>query len=393
MWKTDLLFNGLLLVIDILAFRYFQNLWKRSRWISLLIVPLLYGWAALGLAMAVTHYSMLRPFATMRFLGMTLFWHLPFLLLAHVCIARIPVPYKGRGKGSVVLHQGEEQYRPPIRVLPAVLAILLLAVYVYAYHVEPRTLEISRYEFKHDLLRGLQRPIVIAQISDIQTDQVGNFERKVFEQLRELRPDIIIHTGDYLHCWTASSYAEQTVLLRSLMLETNLKPEFGSFAVLGDSDRPDLWKNIFQSQPVRILEDETVVLNLPGVSVNLTGLNPVTSRAGSIQELRKPLQGIQKDLLQIFVGHSPDYVLALQQTDRPFLALAGHTHGGQVQLPFIGPILTLTRISRQYGEYYGVLGSGVLSVSRGIGMERQDAPRLRFLCPPEIRLITLQPLR
>ena len=103
------------------------------------------------------------------------------------------------------------------------------------------------------------------------------------------------------------------------------------------------------------------------------------------------MRAIQKDLLQIFAGHSPDYVLALQQTDRPFLALAGHTHGGQVQLPLIGPLLTLTRLHRHYAEYYGVFGFGVLSVSRGIGMERQDAPRLRFLCPPEIRLITLQP--
>ena len=365
MWKADLLFNGLLLVIDFLAFRYFQNLWKRSRRISVLIVPLLYGWTALGLALFVTHYSMLRPFATMRFLGMTLFWHLPLLLLCVAAQRKLP--------------------------FPAVLAFLLLAVYGYAYHVEPHTLEINRYEFKHALLQGLQRPIVIAQISDIQTDRVGNFERKVFEELAELRPDIIFHTGDYLHCWTATSYAEQAALLRSLMLKANLKPQFGSFAVMGDSDQPHLWKNIFQSQPAKILEDQTILVHLPGVSINVTGLNPATSRAESMEELRKSMHGSRKESLQLFIGHSPDYILALQQTDRTFLALAGHTHGGQVQLPLIGPIVTLTRIPRRYADYYGVFGTGILSVSRGIGMERLDAPRLRFLCRPEIRLITLQP--
>ena len=97
-------------------------------------------------------------------------------------------------------------------------------------------------------------------------------------------------------------------------------------------------------------------------------------------------------LLDLFVGHAPDYALSLEHREQPFLALAGHTHGGQVQLPFFGPLWTLTDIPRVYADDFLPFGRGVLSVSRGIGMERGEAPRLRFLCRPELRLITLMPL-
>ena len=74
------------------------------------------------------------------------------------------------------------------------------------------------------------------------------------------------------------------------------------------------------------------------------------------------------------------------------LLLAGHTHGGQVRLPVIGPPLTLSRIPRAWAA--GVTNLPIdrnLVVSRGIGMERGLAPRMRFLCRPELVVVTLEP--
>ena len=74
------------------------------------------------------------------------------------------------------------------------------------------------------------------------------------------------------------------------------------------------------------------------------------------------------------------------------LLLAGHTHGGQVQLPGIGPLLTLYGVPRDWASGLTEIHPGqYLLVSRGIGLERGNAPRLRFLCRPELIVIYLEP--
>jgi predicted MPP superfamily phosphohydrolase len=75
------------------------------------------------------------------------------------------------------------------------------------------------------------------------------------------------------------------------------------------------------------------------------------------------------------------------------LLIAGHTHGGQVRLPFIGPLVTFSRVPRAWAAGLTRLSEDrTLIVSRGVGMERMDAPRLRFLCRPEIVVIDVQPV-
>ena len=91
----------------------------------------------------------------------------------------------------------------------------------------------------------------------------------------------------------------------------------------------------------------------------------------------------------IVLGHRPDYALGRIDAD---LLLAGHTHGGQVRLPFVGPLLTLSRLPRSWAVGRSELPGGqTLYVSRGVGMERGGAPRIRFLCPPELVVIDILP--
>jgi uncharacterized protein len=72
--------------------------------------------------------------------------------------------------------------------------------------------------------------------------------------------------------------------------------------------------------------------------------------------------------------------------------VAGHTHGGQVRIPFIGPLATLSAVPRSWAAGITDLPSGgKLFVSRGIGMERGNAPRMRFCCRPELAVIDLVP--
>jgi uncharacterized protein len=95
--------------------------------------------------------------------------------------------------------------------------------------------------------------------------------------------------------------------------------------------------------------------------------------------------------IRIALAHRPDAVRRLSADTRVDLTVAGHTHGGQVQLPVVGPLTIASRLPR-------VVGAGGLHeldgrwiyVSRGVGAERGQAPRLRLGAVPEVSLITLR---
>jgi hypothetical protein len=72
------------------------------------------------------------------------------------------------------------------------------------------------------------------------------------------------------------------------------------------------------------------------------------------------------------------------------LYLCGHTHGGQVRLPFYGAVVTASTLGKRFEMGYYRLQDTHLYVSRGIGFEGMGAPRVRFLCPPEITLVSIR---
>ena len=101
------------------------------------------------------------------------------------------------------------------------------------------------------------------------------------------------------------------------------------------------------------------------------------------------IQGSEK--YHIAFGHNPNYSLGEINAD---LLLAGHTHGGQFQLPVIGPLLTISLVPRDWASGLTEISPGqYLLVSRGIGMERGYAPRMRFLCRPELVILEIKPVR
>lgn len=91
----------------------------------------------------------------------------------------------------------------------------------------------------------------------------------------------------------------------------------------------------------------------------------------------------------IVLGHRPDFSLGKVNGD---LFVAGHTHGGQVCIPFFGPVMTLSKVPRKWASgMTEIAGSKYLVVSRGVGLERGNAPALRFCCAPEIVIIDIVP--
>ena len=88
----------------------------------------------------------------------------------------------------------------------------------------------------------------------------------------------------------------------------------------------------------------------------------------------------------MFLYHYPDEIDAVLTHGIDFYC-AGHTHGGQVSLPWYGALITLSRFDKQYESGRYRKGDTTLYVNRGIGMEGGDAPRVRFCARPEVTVL------
>jgi predicted MPP superfamily phosphohydrolase len=255
----------------------------------------------------------------------------------------------------------------------ATLAAGLVGVAVFSFLIEPFRLEVTKIRLHSPKVKV---PIRIALVSDLQTDVVSEYEREVLAGIMAEAPDLILLSGDYVQIVDDARRREVQAELRKVLREVGFGAPLGVFAVAGNVDSPD-WPRMFEGLPVTVVES-TSRIELPGIT--LTALNVWESFDAKIHIP-------EADSYHVVLGHSPDYALGDVSAD---LLLAGHTHGGQVRLPFLGPILTLARIPRSWAAGATELPGGrTLVVSRGIGMERGPAPRLRFLCRPELALIEI----
>ena len=257
------------------------------------------------------------------------------------------------------------------------ISLILSIVAIDAFLIEPYSITV-----RHETLLSakIKRPIKLLVLADIQTDVIGEYERRVLAKAMQEKADLIILCGDYIQ----TEPSRDPVLcakLRKLLKDVNLSASLGVYVIQGDMEWEPNWQEIFSGLPYELFPQTRTIEKDDYVFTGLT-----------LYDSRSILNLPDQKKFHIVAGHAPDYSIMKPNAD---LFLAGHTHGGQVQLPFLGPIITgsilprsqaagcFTQISHNPEKY--------LMISRGIGMERLDAPRMRFMCRPEIVLIDLMP--
>ena len=255
--------------------------------------------------------------------------------------------------------------------------LVLAALAAYACLIEPDRLEVTHHELPS---AKVSRPLTIVVVADFQANRIGKYERRVLRTVAKQNADVILFAGDQIQEYDAARRKRLHEEFRAAYREAGIAARHGVYAVKGNVDSPD-WEDLFAGLDVRTFS-RTETLDVAGV--RLTGLVRNSSRDVDFR-LRD-----DGERFHIVFGHHPDYALGDVQAD---VLLAGHTHGGQVQLPFIGPLLTLTRVPRKWAAGGRTdLGEGrTLIISRGTGVERGSAPRIRFLCRPELVVLHLLP--
>jgi predicted MPP superfamily phosphohydrolase len=261
-----------------------------------------------------------------------------------------------------------------------VLGIFILAIGLDTFLIEPHWLQVTHLRIATS---KVDRPVRIALIADIQIDSPGPYEAMVLSRVMAERPDLILLAGDYIQVRDPGQYTPTIAVLNAVFRQANLTAPLGIYAVQGNIDRPP-WQEIFAGLPITCIEKRTQLDLGPVV---LSGLS-------SGESYQSDCRVSAQDKFHIVLGHSPNFSLGQVDAD---LLLAGDTHGGQVRLPGIGPLLTFSKVPRSWAsgkteiDPTDKVGTRVLVVSRGIGLERNDAPRMRFLCRPELIILDVTP--
>ena len=263
-------------------------------------------------------------------------------------------------------------------VLAALSGAAVVGIACDAFWIEPHWLEVTHLELAS---AKIKRPVRIVIVADLQTEEIGDYERAVLDRVRQEQPDLVLLAGDYLQVpWP--DWERTCRQLNVALQQADLTSAARVFAVRGNVD-PHPWMEIFEGLDITAV-DHLQTVHLQELDLDLTCL-PLRQSYSTGARIHRP----NADRFHLVLGHVPNFALGHIDAD---LLVAGHTHGGQVCLPVLGPVITHSRVPRRWATGVTELPSGAkLVVSRGIGMEREDSPPMRFLCRPELVVLDLTP--
>ncbi len=259
-------------------------------------------------------------------------------------------------------------------------ALGMIATGIYATRIERFNVEVTETTIRTAKLPAGTKPLRIVQITDTHIDAFGPYEERVLEIVRGLKPDVIVLTGDY-----DGSHGSGSAVNRFMK---GLSAPEGVYAVDGNWDGHYGTKSFIAGTDIEFLRYSYKAIQWGGARI-LVGGAPWTNSYWSAS-----LDPFGKDRwpgdYTVLLAHKPD--ISIGAPDWIDLIVSGHTHGGQVCLPWFGPLVTFSDVSRDKSIGLSTRdGGGLLYVSRGVGTETGTAPRIRFLCRPEIALITIAP--
>ena len=234
----------------------------------------------------------------------------------------------------------------------------------------------------------------IVQLSDFHFDPYFSIIpiRKSVQMSNDLNPDLVVLTGDFVSAPAIESALrnKRAALQAEPCSEVlrDLRAQHGVWAVLGNHDAfsdPVHVTAALEAVGINVLANTSIPIERSGRRFWLAGVTDVLARSANLDAA---LNGISADDSVVLLAHEPDFAdhAAKYPVD---LQLSGHSHGGQVRLPVIGPVY-LPRLGRKYPR--GLRTVGRLSLYTNVGIGTLYVP-VRWNCAPEVTLITLRSLK
>jgi len=271
------------------------------------------------------------------------------------------------------------------RIIAALIAAPLLLLGLWAFLIEPNRLIVHEEPIAMSAWPADLNGVRIAAISDIHAGSpfIDRAKLKLLvERTNNTKPDVIVLLGDYMvkHTWH-SKPIDPEIIAASL---AELRAPLGVYAVLGNHD---WWfdrarvRTALERHGIRVLDNDVVRLEKNGRPFWFVGIADAWSLTDDIGGTAAKVATGEPT---IALTHNPDILPRFPQSF--LLTLAGHTHGGQVNLPFIGRKIVPSEFGQRYAAGYIQEDGKHMFVTTGVGT---SVFPVRFRVPPEIAILTL----
>ena len=250
--------------------------------------------------------------------------------------------------------------------------LLIIVILAYGFLIEPTLITVKEQKITITNLPDNFNGFKIVHISDLHYGRVFNEKslKKLVKSINEQEPDIVVLTGDLINKDTKMTNSLAEKISNQL---NKISSTAGKYAISGEDDlKFDEWTNIITNSGFTNLNNSYDTIYKNGYeSIFIAGLSTNQDKLNVNEKLKAPIEYLNSfekngPIYKILLIHEPDTINDM--STNPFdLILAGHSHGGQIRLPLIGPIIIQEGAKKYHENHYKIENSD-LYISNGLGV-------------------------
>ncbi|MCI8498312.1 MAG: hypothetical protein HFG33_02825 [Bacilli bacterium] len=292
-------------------------------------------------------------------------------------------------KGIEEQEKKEKPKRRPILSKVIILFLFFGLIYIYARYVGTMGIQVREYNIINEKLPSSFDGFSIVQFSDLElgsTFLVQDME-KLVEKVNELKPDVVVFTGDIVSTQHTLSDEEKELLIEHL---SKMDPLIGKYSVKGDDDQYNgVYEEVMDASNFKDISNNYELIYYKGLTpIVLYGLDSLNAEAQNFESTfsypKEDEDTTYMASFRLLLAHEPDTVSKIGDYNIS-LMLSGHSHNSEINIPFLRDYYNIRGASEYYSENYNV-GGTELYISSGLGTSKYN---VRLMSHPSISVFRL----
>lgn len=258
------------------------------------------------------------------------------------------------------------------KILKWLMIILLFIIFtiIYARFIGTMSLTTKEYTITDEYLPSGFDGLKIVHFSDLHYNRAITLDKvkSIVKEINDINPDIVVFTGDLIDKDAILKDIDYEYLTNTLK---DINSKYGKYYILGNHDYNSNTDSIINTMNnsgfIHLDNKYDIIYNEKAEYIYISGINSVSKNKENIESATAYLKDKNTTTYNIFLTHEPDISDKIVKNYSVNLILAGHSHGGQIRLPFIGAIYTPPYAKKYYDDYYKIDNTN-LYISSGIGV-------------------------